>query len=98
MHLIEGSQQRVHGGVFALTRKSCLLYLCTVRQGFFAATRHTRVFRQPISDSQPARASGSGYVHEASLEPHEPLSCPGVIDDASEPVVVELTRLLPVAG
>lgn len=51
-----------------------------------AATRCTRIFRQPV---------GHGYTHEASVEPHEPLSCPGVADDAGKRLVVELARLLP---
>lgn len=51
-----------------------------------AATRRTRVFRQPI---------GSTYSIEASVEPHEPLACASVVDDAGGQVVVELTRLLP---
>lgn len=51
-----------------------------------AATRRTRVFRQPI---------GSTYSVEASVEPHEPLACASVVDDAGGQVVVELTRLLP---
>lgn len=63
-----------------------------------AATRRTRVFRQPISGSEPARTGSSGYAHEASLEPHEPLTCPGVMGDAGEQLVVELARLLPRVG
>jgi len=51
-----------------------------------AATRRTRVFRQPV---------GNGYTHEASVEPHEPLSCPGVADDAGKRLLVELAQLLP---
>lgn len=63
-----------------------------------AATRRTRVFRQPISGSEPARTGSSGYAHEAILEPHEPLTCPGVTADAGEELVVELARLLPRVG
>jgi len=59
-----------------------------------AATRQTRVFRQPAASDQPSHAS-SGYATEASVEPHEPLSCAGVIAEAGQPVVVELSRLLP---
>jgi len=51
-----------------------------------AATRRTRVFRQPV---------GNGYTHEASVEPHDPLSCPGVADDAGKRLLVELAQLLP---
>ncbi len=54
-----------------------------------AATRRTRVFRQP---------AGTGYSHDSHVEPHEPLSCPEVVDDAGKPVAVELARLLPAVG
>ena len=54
-----------------------------------AATRRTRVFRQPV---------GGTYSLDTSVEPHEPLSCVGVVDDAAGPVVVELARLLPPVG
>lgn len=60
-----------------------------------AATRQTRVFRQPIHGSEPGRVAGSGYAEEVIVEPHESLSCTGVVDDAGEPVVIEFARLLP---
>jgi Uma2 family endonuclease len=60
-----------------------------------AATRRTRVFRQPAGGREAGPADGSGYAAEASVEPHEPLSCVGVVDDAGGRVVVELARLLP---
>jgi Uma2 family endonuclease len=60
-----------------------------------AATRRTRVFRQPAVGREAGPADGSGYAAEASVEPHEPLSCVGVVDDAGGRVVVELARLLP---
>jgi Uma2 family endonuclease len=53
-----------------------------------AATRRTRVFRQP---------TGGRYADELSVEPHEPLSSDRVVDDAAGRVVVEFTRLLPPA-
>lgn len=53
-----------------------------------AATRRTRVFRQP---------AGGSYADESSVEPHEPLSCVRVVDDAAGRVIVELARLLPPA-
>jgi len=62
-----------------------------------AATRRTRVFREPVGSPEPARAAGSGYAHEASHEPHEPLSCQGVVDDAGERLTVDLAGLLPTA-
>lgn len=63
-----------------------------------AATRQTRVFRQPIDGSEPGRVTGSGYAEEVIVEPRESLSCTGVVDDAGEQVVVELARLLPTVG
>ena len=51
-----------------------------------AATRRTRVFRQP---------AGGGYADESSVEPNEPLSCASVVDDAAGHVVIEFARLLP---
>ena len=51
-----------------------------------AATRQTQVFRQPV---------GSRYADESSVEPHEPLSCASVVDDAAGHVVIEFARLLP---
>jgi len=59
-----------------------------------AATRRTRVFREPVGGTEPARAAGSGYAHEAS---HEPLSCAGVVDEAGDRLTVELAGLLPTA-
>lgn len=63
-----------------------------------AATRLTRVFRQPVGGPEAGRAAGSGYARESSVEPHEPLSCAGVVDDAGDRVPIELARLLPLAG
>ncbi len=60
-----------------------------------AATRRTRVFRQPAMSRDGGRPAGSGYAEEVSVEPHEPVSCAGVVDDAGGCVVVELARLLP---
>ena len=60
-----------------------------------AATRRTRLFRQPTRSREASRPSASGYAEEASFEPDETLACPGVIDDAGACVVVELARLLP---
>ena len=63
-----------------------------------AATRRTRVFRQPIGSGEASRSAGSGYATEVSTEPHEAISCAGLVDDAGEQVVVELARLLPTVG
>ena len=63
-----------------------------------AATRMTRVFRDLAGGRVAGPPAGSGYATEESLEPHEPLSCAGVVDDAGERVVVELARLLPTLG
>ena len=62
------------------------------------ATRRTRVFRQPTKSPEAERPGGSGYAEEASVEPHEAMSCAGVVDDAGGCVVVELARLLPSVG
>jgi Uma2 family endonuclease len=63
-----------------------------------ATTRRTRVFREPAGSREPGRSVGSGYATEVSVEPHAPLSCAGVVDDAGSRVVVELARLLPTLG
>ncbi len=63
-----------------------------------AATRRTQVFHQPAGGREPGRSVGSGYATEVSVEPHEPLSCAGVVDDAGSRVVMELARLLPTLG
>jgi Uma2 family endonuclease len=63
-----------------------------------AATRRTRVFRQPTGGREAGHATDSGYATEMSVEPHESLSCVGVVDEAGGPVVVELARLLPTVG
>jgi Uma2 family endonuclease len=55
-----------------------------------AATRRTRVFREPAKSPEVGRPAGSGYAEEVSVEPHEPVSCAGVVDDAGGRVVVEL--------
>ena len=60
-----------------------------------AATRRTRVFRQPIGWGEASRSACSAYATEVSIEPHEANSCASVVDDAGEQVVVELARLLP---
>jgi Uma2 family endonuclease len=60
-----------------------------------AATRRTRVFREPAKSPEAGRPAGSGYAEEVSVEPHEPVLCAGVVDDAGGRVVVELARLLP---
>ena len=63
-----------------------------------AATRRTRVFRQPAIGREAGHATSSGYATEISVEPHEPLACAGVVDDAGGLVVVELARLMPTVG
>jgi Uma2 family endonuclease len=60
-----------------------------------AATRQTRVFRGPVGSSGTGSSGGSGYAEEVGVEPHEAVSCAGVVDDAGGRVVVELARLLP---
>ena len=60
-----------------------------------AATRRTRVFRQPALGRQASHPLTSGYAEEVSFEPDEALVCPSVIDDTGACVVVELARLLP---
>jgi hypothetical protein len=60
-----------------------------------AATRQTRVFRQPVGRGEASRSAGSGYATEVGIGPLEAVSCAGVVDDAGAPVVVELARLLP---
>ena len=60
-----------------------------------AATRHTRVFRRPVGNGGTGPSGGSGYAEEVGVEPHEAVSCAGVVDDAGGRVVVELARLLP---
>lgn len=60
-----------------------------------AATRHTRVFRRPVGNSGTGPSGVSGYAEEVGVEPHEAVSCAGVVDDAGGRVVVELARLLP---
>ena len=51
-----------------------------------AATRRTRVFRRP---------AGGGYTAATSAEPHEPLSCDGVVDEAGARLEIALARILP---
>lgn len=63
-----------------------------------AATRRTLVFRQPVGGREPGPSAGSGYATEVSVEPHEPLACAGVVDDAGGRLLVELSRLLPTLG
>jgi Uma2 family endonuclease len=63
-----------------------------------AATRQTRVFRQPVGGRGASCPAGSGYVEEESGEPDEAVSCAGVVDDAGGRVDIELARLLPPAG
>ena len=60
-----------------------------------AATRQTRVFRQPVGSGKSAGGTSGSYVTEASIEPHGSLCCADVVDAAGQPVVIELTRLLP---
>ena len=60
-----------------------------------AATRQTRVFRQPVGSGEAGRSTSGGYVNEASIEPHGSLACADVVDAAGQPVVIELTRLPP---
>ena len=60
-----------------------------------AATRQTRVFRRPVGSGGTGSSGGSGYAEEVGVEPHEAVSCAGVVDDAGGRVVVELARLLP---
>jgi Uncharacterized protein conserved in cyanobacteria len=60
-----------------------------------AATRQTRVFRQPVGGGETSGGTGGGYAAETSIEPHGSLCCADVVDAAGQPVVIELTRLLP---
>jgi Uma2 family endonuclease len=60
-----------------------------------AATRQTRVFRRPVGIGGTGSSGGSGYAEEMGVEPHEAVSCAGVVDDAGGRVVIELARLLP---
>lgn len=60
-----------------------------------AATRQTRVFRQPTKSPEAGYPARSGYAEEVSVGPHEAVSCTGVVNDAGDLVVVELARLLP---
>ena len=63
-----------------------------------AATRHTRVFRRPVGNGGTGPSGGSGYAEEMFVEPHEAVSCAGVLDDVGGRVVIELARLLPPVG
>jgi Uma2 family endonuclease len=63
-----------------------------------ATTRRTLVFREPVGGGGAGQPAGSGYAHEASLEPHELLSCAGVVADSGDLVVVAVARLLPLVG
>lgn len=62
-----------------------------------AATRQTRVFRQPIGRRETVEAplGGGDYAKEVRVGPDEALSCGNVIDDNGQPIVIELARLLP---
>jgi len=51
-----------------------------------AVSRRTQVFRHP---------AGGGYTEASSVEPHEPLSCAGVVTDAGNRLEIDLARLLP---
>jgi len=63
-----------------------------------AATRRTRVFRHSAGGCEAGREAIRGYADEMSVEPHQPLSCVGVLDETGEQVILELARLLPAAG
>ena len=63
-----------------------------------ATTRQTRVFREPVGRAGAGQPTGSGYTHEASLEPHELLTCASVVADSGEAVAVAIDRLLPPVG
>ena len=63
-----------------------------------ATTRQTRVFREPVGRGGAGQPTGSGYTHEASLAPHELLSCASVVADSGEAVAVTIDRLLPPVG
>lgn len=63
-----------------------------------ATTRQTRVFREPVGRSGAGQPNGSGYTHEASLAPHELLSCASVVAESGEAVAVAIDRLLPPVG
>ena len=63
-----------------------------------ATTRQTRVFREPVGRGGAGQPTGSGYTHEASLAPHELLSCASVVADSGEAVAVAIDRLLPPVG
>jgi len=60
-----------------------------------AATRRIRVFRRPVGGGEAGCSGGSGYAEEANTKPHEVVACAGVVDDAGNPVPIELARLLP---
>ena len=60
-----------------------------------AATRQIRVFRRPVGSGGTGPSGDSGYAEEVSAEPHEAVSCAGVVDDSGGRVVLELARLLP---
>jgi len=63
-----------------------------------AATRRIRAFRHPVGGREAGRSGGGGYVEEVSVEPHEAVSCAGVLDGAGGRVAIELARLLPPSG
>ena len=63
-----------------------------------ATTRQTRVFREPVGRAGAGQPTGSGYTHEASLAPHELLTCASVVADSGEAVAVAIDRLLPPLG
>ena len=63
-----------------------------------ATTRQTRVFREPVGRGGAGQPTGSGYTHEASLAPHELLTCASVVADSGEAVAVAIDRLLPPVG
>ena len=63
-----------------------------------ATTRQTRVFREPVGRGGAGQPTGSGYTHEASLAPHELLTCASVVAESGEAVAVAIDRLLPPVG
>ena len=63
-----------------------------------ATTRQTRVFREPVGRAGAGQPTGSGYTHEASLAPHELLTCASVVAESGEAVAVAIDRLLPPVG
>ena len=63
-----------------------------------AATRRTRVFRQPGGGRGKGAGAPGGYTVDTGVEPHENLTCPGVCRESGDPLVVRLSDILPPVG